>query len=120
RHPPGAVEAGQSGLFRADLGASGAQEGSRLVTVVHPFQARRKPRGEGWAVSTPFSGIFFTEARSGWLNAASLSRRNNMAHKKVLLVTGASRGMGVDIAKAALTAGYAVVATGRDPQKVEN
>jgi NAD(P)-dependent dehydrogenase (short-subunit alcohol dehydrogenase family) len=42
-----------------------------------------------------------------------------MAHKKVLLVTGASRGMGVDIAKAALTAGYAVVATGRDPQKVE-
>jgi NAD(P)-dependent dehydrogenase (short-subunit alcohol dehydrogenase family) len=38
--------------------------------------------------------------------------------KKVLLITGASRGMGVDIAKAALAAGYAVVATGRDPQKV--
>src|SRR3954447_19381192 len=42
-----------------------------------------------------------------------------MAEKKVLLVTGAGRGMGVDIAKAALAAGYAVVATGRDPQKVE-
>jgi NAD(P)-dependent dehydrogenase (short-subunit alcohol dehydrogenase family) len=42
-----------------------------------------------------------------------------MAHKKVLLITGASRGMGVDIAKAALAAGYAVVATGRNPQKVE-
>ncbi|GID95038.1 SDR family NAD(P)-dependent oxidoreductase [Amorphoplanes digitatis] len=42
-----------------------------------------------------------------------------MAEKKVLLVTGASRGMGVDIAKAALAAGYAVVATGRDPEQVE-
>ncbi|GIJ62857.1 SDR family oxidoreductase [Virgisporangium aurantiacum] len=41
-----------------------------------------------------------------------------MAEKKVLLVTGAGRGMGMDIAKAALAAGYAVVATGRDPGKV--
>ncbi|GAB3959620.1 SDR family NAD(P)-dependent oxidoreductase [Micromonospora vulcania] len=41
-----------------------------------------------------------------------------MAEKKVLLVTGAGRGMGVDIAKAALAAGYAVVATGRSPEKV--
>src|SRR5215207_8111204 len=38
--------------------------------------------------------------------------------KKVLVVTGAGRGMGVDIAKAALAAGYAVVATGRNPEKV--
>ncbi|MEU7875661.1 SDR family oxidoreductase [Dactylosporangium sp. NPDC049140] len=37
---------------------------------------------------------------------------------KVLLVTGAGRGMGVDIARAALAAGYAVIATGRDPKKV--
>src|SRR2546430_17343105 len=41
-----------------------------------------------------------------------------MTDKKVLLVTGAGRGLGVDIARAALAAGYAVVATGRDPQKV--
>ena len=40
------------------------------------------------------------------------------AEKKVWLVTGAGRGMGVDIAQAALAAGYAVVATGRDPEKV--
>jgi NAD(P)-dependent dehydrogenase (short-subunit alcohol dehydrogenase family) len=39
--------------------------------------------------------------------------------KQVWLITGAGRGMGVDIAKAALTAGHAVVATGRDPHKVE-
>lgn len=41
-----------------------------------------------------------------------------MTSKKVWLITGASRGLGVDIAKAALAAGHAVVATGRDPQKV--
>ena len=41
-----------------------------------------------------------------------------MSEKKVWLITGAGRGLGVDIAKAALTAGHAVVATGRDPTKV--
>jgi NAD(P)-dependent dehydrogenase (short-subunit alcohol dehydrogenase family) len=44
---------------------------------------------------------------------------SSVAEKKVLLVTGASRGLGVDIAKAALAGGYAVVATGRDAGKVE-
>ena len=38
--------------------------------------------------------------------------------KKVWLITGAGRGMGVDIAKAALRAGHSVVATGRDAAKV--
>src|SRR6058998_648897 len=38
--------------------------------------------------------------------------------KKVWLVTGAGRGMGVDIAKAALAAGHAVVATGRNTNVV--
>ena len=41
-----------------------------------------------------------------------------MSDKKVWLVTGAGRGLGVDIAKAALTAGHAVVATGRNPERV--
>ena len=41
-----------------------------------------------------------------------------MAHKKVFLITGAGRGMGADIAQAALAAGHAVVATGRDPERV--
>jgi len=38
---------------------------------------------------------------------------------KVFIITGASRGMGVDIARAALAAGHQVVATGRRPQAVE-
>ncbi|HYI94981.1 MAG TPA: SDR family oxidoreductase [Bryobacteraceae bacterium] len=37
---------------------------------------------------------------------------------KVWFITGAGRGMGVDIAKAALAAGHKVVATGRNPDKV--
>jgi NAD(P)-dependent dehydrogenase (short-subunit alcohol dehydrogenase family) len=41
-----------------------------------------------------------------------------MADKKVWFITGAGRGMGVDIAKAALDAGYQVVATGRNTDKV--
>jgi NAD(P)-dependent dehydrogenase (short-subunit alcohol dehydrogenase family) len=38
---------------------------------------------------------------------------------KVFFITGASRGMGVDIARAALASGHRVVATGRHPQAVE-
>ena len=41
-----------------------------------------------------------------------------MSEKKVWLITGAGRGLGVHIARAALAAGHAVVATGRDPGKV--
>ncbi len=37
---------------------------------------------------------------------------------QVWLVTGAGRGMGVDIARAALAAGHAVVATARNPERV--
>ena len=41
-----------------------------------------------------------------------------MSTEKVWLITGAGRGMGVDIAKAALAAGNAVVATGRNTDTV--
>jgi len=41
-----------------------------------------------------------------------------MTDTKVWLVTGAGRGMGVDIANAALAAGHAVVATARNPGTV--
>jgi NAD(P)-dependent dehydrogenase (short-subunit alcohol dehydrogenase family) len=38
---------------------------------------------------------------------------------KVILVTGAGRGLGTDIAREALAAGHQVVATGRRPEEVE-
>ena len=41
-----------------------------------------------------------------------------MSSQKIWFITGAGRGMGVDIAKAALAAGHAVVATGRNPDAV--
>jgi NAD(P)-dependent dehydrogenase (short-subunit alcohol dehydrogenase family) len=43
---------------------------------------------------------------------------DKVTDKKIWLITGAGRGMGVDIAKAALAAGNAVVASGRNPQRV--
>src|SRR5437763_8587696 len=42
----------------------------------------------------------------------------SMTDKKVWFITGAGRGMGVHIAKAALAAGNAVVATGRNTDTV--
>src|SRR3982751_281707 len=38
--------------------------------------------------------------------------------KKTWIITGAGRGLGVDIAKAALAAGHNAVATGRNPDAV--
>jgi NAD(P)-dependent dehydrogenase (short-subunit alcohol dehydrogenase family) len=43
---------------------------------------------------------------------------NNIKKDKVWIITGAGRGMGVDITRAALAAGYKVVATGRNTDKV--
>jgi NAD(P)-dependent dehydrogenase (short-subunit alcohol dehydrogenase family) len=45
-------------------------------------------------------------------------QQKNTTGKKVWFITGAGRGMGTDIARAALAAGHAVVATGRNPEKV--
>jgi NAD(P)-dependent dehydrogenase (short-subunit alcohol dehydrogenase family) len=41
-----------------------------------------------------------------------------MTSKKIWFITGASRGMGVDFARAALAAGHAVVGAGRDSSRV--
>lgn len=41
-----------------------------------------------------------------------------MVSQNVWLITGASRGLGTDIAKAAPAAGHSVVATGRNPERV--
>src|SRR5688572_16984633 len=50
--------------------------------------------------------------------ARSSEKDHSMAEKQVWLITGAGRGLGVDIAKAALRAGHAVVASGRNAAKV--
>jgi len=43
-----------------------------------------------------------------------------MSEKKIWFITGAGRGMGTDIARAALAAGHGVVAAGRDPERVSS
>jgi NAD(P)-dependent dehydrogenase (short-subunit alcohol dehydrogenase family) len=43
-----------------------------------------------------------------------------MTDRKIWFITGAGRGMGADFAKAVVAAGHALVATGRDPVRLEN
>jgi NAD(P)-dependent dehydrogenase (short-subunit alcohol dehydrogenase family) len=45
-------------------------------------------------------------------------RKQTVTERNVWVITGAGRGLGVEIVKAVLTAGHAVVATGRDAAKV--
>src|SRR5947207_7502270 len=71
---------------------------SRSLTGVPPLISRRRHRSH--------------PSRDGMGRAGE----SNMS--KVWFITGAARGMGTDIAKAALAAGNAVVATGRSPKKV--
>jgi NAD(P)-dependent dehydrogenase (short-subunit alcohol dehydrogenase family) len=56
--------------------------------------------------------------RSGLVVAGDLNEEHALTEKKVWLITGAGRGLGVHIAKAVLASGHAVVATGRDDAKV--
>jgi NAD(P)-dependent dehydrogenase (short-subunit alcohol dehydrogenase family) len=52
------------------------------------------------------------------LIARNQNEEHDMTEKKIWLITGAGRGLGVDIAKAVLATGHAVVATGRDAAKI--
>ena len=51
-------------------------------------------------------------------NDLERSKGDVMSSKKIWFITGASRGMGLDFTKAALAAGHAVVASGRDSDRV--
>ena len=55
----------------------------------------------------------FGDIRERWRRRSPLILRV-MTEKRIWFVTGAGRGMGVDIAEAALAGGHAVVATGRN------
>jgi NAD(P)-dependent dehydrogenase (short-subunit alcohol dehydrogenase family) len=47
-----------------------------------------------------------------------IEKENTMTDRKIWLITGAGRGLGAHLAKAALAAGHTVIATGRNPAKV--
>jgi NAD(P)-dependent dehydrogenase (short-subunit alcohol dehydrogenase family) len=57
-------------------------------------------------------------AKDAGCGTSTRKKFTHMRDKKVWLITGAGRGMGVDIAKAALAAGDAVVATARKAESV--
>jgi NAD(P)-dependent dehydrogenase (short-subunit alcohol dehydrogenase family) len=60
----------------------------------------------------------FAGQRFGLLVARGQREEHGMTNGKTWLITGAGRGLGVHIAKSALAAGHAVLATGRDAAKV--
>ena len=116
-----------------DLAADVAPE-SRLSSLVPTMSStlRALPARLGVPASTPLNRVSTCPALAGSVGGAPpmtrcpprrrepINRRKctRMTDKKVWFITGAGRGMGVDIAKAALAAGHAVVATGRNPERV--
>src|SRR5207249_2202446 len=82
------------------LGASTSTRGSLLVPLL-----------SGSAMSQPNH----VDSNQATLNEKGI---DIMSEKQIWLITGAGRGMGTDIARAALAAGHAVVATGRNPDRV--
>lgn len=60
-----------------------------------------------------------TEADGATTHKTKEDGGTDMAGNTVWFVTGAGRGLGVDIAQAALAAGHSVVATGRNAERVE-
>src|SRR5580658_5111707 len=66
--------------------------------------------------SPPHTGLAVSPNRE---DSAAVSKGGEiMTDRKIWFITGAGRGMGVDFARAALAAGQAVVATGRNTDVV--
>src|SRR5947208_541771 len=85
-------------------------------SLVHPDRSRTQPpdRSGDTPEHWPKRRLSSLSART----TASKKGLKKMADKRVWFITGAGRGMGVDIAQAALAAGHAVVATGRNTEAV--
>src|SRR4051794_20769575 len=95
-------------------GRFGRVEGSLLV----PLPQGLPPSGRGWFRSGCChrrGGVVLP--RQNPIPPSPRQRKStDMSKKKVWFVTGAGRGLGVDIARAALAAGHAVVATARNAE----
>jgi NAD(P)-dependent dehydrogenase (short-subunit alcohol dehydrogenase family) len=135
---PSAVSAihGQPGLLWRDPGPPGAEELPDLAADVatdvavavhacHVVHSTSASAGLGVPVGTPLISVSRLPALAGSVESAPPMTRcpirrstrrkcSRMTEKKVWLITGAGRGLGVDIARAALAAGHAVVATARN------
>jgi NAD(P)-dependent dehydrogenase (short-subunit alcohol dehydrogenase family) len=62
--------------------------------------------------------LHVSESGGGLSGQVQKTEKKMMADKKIWFITGAGRGMGTDFVRAALAAGHAVVATGRNPEAV--
>jgi NAD(P)-dependent dehydrogenase (short-subunit alcohol dehydrogenase family) len=126
---------GQPGLRGADPGPARAQErpdlaadAGRVDGACHACHCMRGPAWLGVPASTPLIRVCHLAALAGCVDSATAEdagcgtstrkKFTRMRDKKVWLITGAGRGMGVDIARGALAAGDAVVATARKADSV--
>ena len=107
--PVGAVGR-QPDVLGGEAGTTGGEELAHVVPVHHAATLRPPSPSLGGSVITWNTATFSPAPEPGWLA--------DMTDKKIWLVTGAARGMGVDIAAAALAAGHAVVATARNAAAV--
>src|SRR5207249_1011603 len=116
---------GQTLIVTAGCGR--AQRWGGPIEQIRPGDVIWIPPGEkhwhGAASTTAMTHIAIQERLNGravdWMEGQRRGgTMTEKTEKKVWFVTGASRGMGVDFAKAALAAGHAVVGTGRDPDAV--
>jgi len=101
----------QPGLLGRDPGAAGGQELTDVLLGLHENQRRPGAARLGDPASTSLNRDSHLLQIGALLDAMT-------TEKKTWLITGAGRGMGVDIATAALAAGHNVVATGRNPDAV--
>ena len=96
------------------------QKFADLFWVTHRGHRTPIQGGLGGTPSTPIARAFLA-VMGRWLDGADMTNDEHrpegalMPDRKVWFITGAGRGLGADIARAALGAGNAVIATGRDP-----
>jgi hypothetical protein len=114
--PPASIHGFQSCNFGCAV-AFFAQTFQSLPTA-RQHTSRRRIRARHWKDrARRWKNRSTIAPRTGVINVRMKNHRTN---KKVWLITGAARGLGADISRAALAAGHAVVATGRDAERVSS
>ena len=100
----------QARLLGCDPCPPTGEELTDVVPVVHDSTLRAGGPAVGGSVITWNSVPFRAHADAGFVT--------DMTDNKIWFITGAARGMGIDIAKAALQAGNRVVATARNADTI--
>jgi NAD(P)-dependent dehydrogenase (short-subunit alcohol dehydrogenase family) len=113
-----AAEVRQPGLLRSEPGPTRDQELPELAAIVHVDDGTTPASPEGVPVRNPTDRDCLRSPIRRRLSSPRNEEAADMADTKVWFITGAARGLAVDLVKAALASGHSVVATARNAQKV--